>query len=46
MGTAVSELLQVLAVVVVAYMGLTALALFLKAESVTWEQEKSEELEP
>ena len=36
MSLAMSELLQTTAVGVVAFIALTALALFLKAESATW----------
>ena len=45
MGSAVSEFLQVLAVMAGAYVVLTGVAVFLKAESATWER-KSEEPAP
>ncbi len=38
MTLAISELLQTAAVAVVAYVLITALALFCKAESATWEK--------
>ena len=42
MGSAVSEFLQVLAVMAVAFVGLTGVAVFLKAESATWKREAGE----
>ena len=38
MTLAISELLQTAAIAVVAFIALTALALFFKAESATWNQ--------
>lgn len=42
MSLALSELLQTAAVAVVAYVLLTALALFFKAESATWKKPDGE----
>ncbi len=42
MGSVMSELLQVLAVVAVAFVVFSGVALFLKAESATWNQKPEE----
>ncbi len=42
MGLAMSELLQTAAVTVVAFLILTLLSLFLKAESATWKKPEEE----
>ena len=42
MGSAVSEFLQVLAVMAGAYVVLTGVAVFLKAESATWKWKAGE----
>ena len=42
MGPVVSEFLQVLAVMAVAFVGLTVVAVFLKAESAAWKRKAGE----